>query len=111
MIDEMKVKENLVYNKFTGAVVGFISLGNINGELLQLERQCMDRISQPSVASHLLVIMVRGIFFDLKFPYAHFATRGITADMLFPIVWEGIRQIEAIGLKVIFITADGASAN
>ena len=55
--------------------------------------------------------MVRGVFFKLDFPFAHFATVGITADLLFPIVWEGVRQLESIGLKVICITADGASPN
>lgn len=55
--------------------------------------------------------MVRGIFFKLNFPYANFGTEGVTADQLFPIVWEAIRQVEGIGLKVIFITAYGASPN
>ena len=50
--------------------------------------------------------MVRGIFLKLKFPLAHFETIGMTADQLFPIIWEGVRQVERIGLKVIFITAD-----
>ena len=35
----------------------------------------------------------------------------MTADQLFPIVWDGVCQVEGIGLKVIFITADGASLN
>ena len=65
----------------------------------------------PPLATQLLVLMVRGIFFKLQFPYAHFATRGITADLLFPMIWEAVREIELIGLKVIFITADGASSN
>lgn len=50
--------------------------------------------------------MVRGVFFKFNF-----ATRGVTADLLFPIVWQAIYEIEAIGLKVIFVTADGASCN
>ena len=29
LLDEMKIKENLVYDKFTGGVIGFINLGNI----------------------------------------------------------------------------------
>lgn len=37
IIDEMKVKENLVYDKFTGEVVGFVSLDDINDELLSLK--------------------------------------------------------------------------
>ena len=41
----------------------------------------------------------------------HFAAENITADLLQPIVWEAVRQIESIGLRVIFVTADGASPN
>lgn len=42
---------------------------------------------------------------------SHFATKGATADLFFPIIWETIHQIEAIGQRVVFITADGASSN
>ena len=111
VLDEMKMKENLVYNKYTGEVIGFTNLGSINNELLSLERECNSNTKHAPIASHLLVLMVRGIFFKLEFPYAHFATEGITADLLFPIVWEGVRQLESIRLKVICITADGASPN
>ena len=97
--------------QFTGEVVGFTNLGNINDELLHLEKVCLGDEEHPPVATHLLVLMVRGIFFKLNFPYAHFATEGVTADLLFPIVWEAVLQIESVGLKVIFITADGASPN
>lgn len=63
------------------------------------------------MAKYVLVLMVRGIMFKLEFPYAHFGTRSVTVELLYPIVWEAIRRLEASGLKVIFITADGASAN
>ena len=111
VIDEMKIKENLVYDKFTVSVIGFTNLGSINEELLDLERTCREDKCHPPLATQLLVLMVRGIFFKLQFPYAHFATRAITADLLFPMIWEAVREIELIGLKVIFITADGASSN
>ena len=115
VLDEMKVKENLVYNKYAGEVIGFTKLGSINDELLQLEQECLKGTAtnqeHPTIATHLLVLLIRGIFIKLNFPYAHFATSGVTADLLFPIVWEAIRQVEGIGLKVLFITADGASPN
>ncbi len=50
---------------------------------------------------------MHGIMFKLSFPYA----RGVTADLLLPIVWESVRRLEARGLKVLCITADGASPN
>ena len=112
VIDEMKIKEDLVYDKKSGHIVGFTSLGDIGDILSELEQKCKkDRSATPPVAQYILVIMVRGIFFKLDFPYAHFGTRGVTADFLFPIVWEAIRMIEGIGGKVISITADGASPN
>ena len=43
--------------------------------------------------------MVRGIFFKLNFPYAHFGSKNAAGDLLFPIVWEAINHLEAIGLK------------
>ena len=55
--------------------------------------------------------MVRGLLFKLEFPYAHFGTEGVTADVLYPIVWEAVRLLEADGVKVLCVTADGASPN
>lgn len=107
LLDEMKVKEGLVYNKTTGEIVGFTNLGDVNEQLLRLEQGG----EHPPVAKYVLVLMVRGIMFKLEFSYAHFGTRGITGEVLYLIVWEAIQRLEASGLKVICITADGASAN
>ena len=60
---------------------------------------------------HMLALMVRGLLFKLEFPFAHFATCSVTTDIIFPIVWEGVRFLEGSGLKVLCITADGASQN
>ena len=49
--------------------------------------------------------------FKLNFPYAHFASRGATGDILFPLVWEAIHRLESSEIKVLCVTADGASAN
>ena len=107
LIDEMKVIEGLVYNKHTGEIVGFTSLGDINNNLLKLEQEG----EQPQVAKQLLTLMVRRIMFKLNFPYAHFASRGATGDILFPLVWEAIRRLESSEIKVLCVTADSASPN
>ena len=49
--------------------------------------------------------------FKLNFPYAHFATCGVTGEAVWPIVWEAICRLEASGIKVLSITADGGSSN
>ena len=66
-LDEMKVKENLVYDKYTGEIVGFTSLGTVNDELLQLERECQGDSSHPQLAKQVLVLMIRGIFSSWSF--------------------------------------------
>ena len=55
--------------------------------------------------------MVRGLLFKLNFPYAHFGTDGISGELLYPILWEAVRQLESSGLPVLCVTADGASPN
>ena len=41
----------------------------MNDELQQLDTDCTVDSKHPQLASHLLVLMVRGIFFKLDFPY------------------------------------------
>ena len=111
VIDEMKVKEGLVFNKYKGNIVGFTNAGNINDELECIERELQGKQDKPAIAKHILVVMVRGLLFKLNFPLAHFATVDTTGEQLFPIVWEGVRIVESIGLKALCIVADGASSN
>ncbi len=55
--------------------------------------------------------MIRGVFTDLKFPFAHFPTKDVCGDQLFSIIWEAIENIERLGLKVVALTGDGCSPN
>ena len=87
----------------------FCKLGSINDQLLQFE-QGKDESHLP-IADHLLVIMVRGLFFKFEFPLAHYSSKGCPGEMLYPIVWDAIRLVESTGLKVVAVTADGASLN
>ena len=108
--DEMKIKEGLVYNKYTDNLVGFTSLDDVSSHLINFECQCKaERASErPSLATHMLVLL---IFINLKFPYAQFATAGIAAHELYPIITEAIMRLEMLGFKVISLTSDGASLN
>ena len=108
IIDEMKIKEGIVYNKYTGALIGFTNLGDVNDSLLEIERASDQR---PVVAKYVLVLMVRGLLFDLRFPLALFGTQGVTAELLYSLVWEAVRLLKLSGLKVLSVTANGASPN
>ena len=107
VIDEIKVKEKLVYDKYETKVIGFVELGDVNDQLDKLQSGNL----KPEVATYVLTIMVLGIFINLRFPYANFPTTSTTGDALFLIVWEAVERLEKIGFKVLVITGDGASAN
>ena len=97
-------------------IIGYVDIGDINNELLKFEQSCNDESSETPgsplpVAKHMLVFMVRGLFIDLKFPYAQFATQSLTADLLFPLAWEAVQNLEAADFKVIAFVCDGASQN
>ena len=111
LFDEMKVKESLVYDKHSAEVIGFVELGDVNEHLAQLEQSCSNQDKQHQVATHILALMVRGVFTTLRFPFAHFPSQTVTGDQLFSIIWEAIERLKRLGFKVIALTADGASPN
>ena len=88
LFDKMKLSESLVYDKHSAQVIGFIQLGDVNDQLTQFEHSA--DVHSP-IATHMLGLMVRGVFSNLHFPYAHFATSdNLTGENLFLIMWEAI---------------------
>ena len=81
VFDEMKVREDLVFNKHTGMVTGFVDHGqqSLDQRFSTLAEECNHALSLSKriVATHMLTMMVRGIFFKLDFPFAQFATTGL----------------------------------
>ena len=63
------------------------------------------------LAKSMLVLMVRGLFRNLNFPYAQFACTDLTGDLLVDPIWEAITRLERQGFKVMGIICDGASVN
>ena len=111
IIDEMHIKEDLVYDKHEGCLIGFVNLGTINNQLLEFESALSaDKVYRP-LAKTMLVLMVRGLFHKLNYPYAQFACANLSADLIFDPVWEAISRLERLGFKVLALTCDGASAN
>ena len=106
-------QEGLVYNKYTDQLVGFVALDDVSNHILEFERLCQSEgtMQKPDVASHMLVLLVRGIFTSLKFPLAQFPTTGATSHQLYPIVTEAVMRLEIMGFKVISLTSDGSSPN
>ena len=113
ILDEMYIKEGLVYNKYSGALLGFTDLGSINNLLTEFEQSLASESDIPfkALSKTMLVFMVRGLFINLQFPYAQFACSSVTGDQIFNPFWECIMCLERCGFMVAATTANGASPN
>ena len=102
LMDEMKIQENLVWDKHNGELIGYVDLGDIN-------YAAMSKVT--TVASHVLVFLIRSIVNPFKFSLANFVTDDISASQMFPLLWKAISVCEKGSLKVIIVILDGASPN
>lgn len=95
VMDEMYIKEDLIYNKHTGELVGFTNLGDVNSHLLKFERSLSGEEGQTeSLAKTMFTMMVRGLFSQLQFPYAQFPCTTISADLIYDPFWTAVLRIE-----------------
>ena len=71
VMDEMYIKEDLVYNKHTGALVGFANLGDTNEHLVKFQQtiEASNSDDRQPLAKTMLVFMVRGLLSSLQYPY------------------------------------------
>ena len=57
-MDEMKIQSNLVFDKVSGELIGFIDLGDPMTNYATLQEE-------DTIASHALAFLVRGLATDL----------------------------------------------
>ena len=95
LMDEMYIKDELVYDKHSGSLVGFVNLGDINSHLLEFERSLSSKSSTAdTLATTMMVFMVQGLLSDLSFPYVQFPCHKVTGLLLFDPVWEAVFWLE-----------------
>ena len=85
-------------------MIGFVDLGDINVNFPTLK-------NTQTLATHVLVFLVKSVVNPLSYSFATFATDRITAYQIMPIFWQAVKYLEKITLKVIAATADDASQN
>ena len=105
LMDEMKIQEDLVWDKHTGDLIGYMDLGNT-------ELNCATLKKSGEVTSHVLVFFVRSIVNPMKFTLANFGTKNVTALQLFPLFWKTVGIMEdKCKLAVVAVTSDEASSS
>ena len=114
VMDEMYIKEDLVYNKHTGSWSVFriwVIYEHASATISACTRGGKVTPGR-TITKTMLVFMARGFFIRLQFPFAQFpCTTTLSVDQMYDVVWEAIFHLERIGLKVLAVTADGASTN
>ncbi|XP_033114332.1 uncharacterized protein LOC117114750 [Anneissia japonica] len=110
MFDEMKIKSGLGFSSRSGQIVGFTDVGTLGNEINAFERRCKGE-EEPPVATHVLVLMLRGIFCKLHAPVGYYPTKGASSDELFSCLWEAVEYVETAGFRVRAFISDGASRN
>lgn len=103
--DEMKIKENLVYDKYTGQLTGYVDLGDPELNFSSFKHHNV-------LATHVLVFYIRGIASYLKFELGYFGTKDVTAHQIMLTFWRAVSILEdTCKLPVIAVVSDGASSN
>ena len=100
IIDEMYIKEGLVFDKHTGSLTGFTDLGDVCNLLAEYEQQQSGGGSTTfcrPVAKCMVVFMVRGLFTSLKFAYAQFPSTSTKGCDLFVLLWKVIERLTRLG--------------
>ena len=110
VIDVVHIKEELVFDKHQGNLIGFVNLGEINNHLLKFEEMLQGH-DYCTLANSMLVFMVRGLFSKFNFPHAQFCCSDLSGDLMFDPFWEAIARLERQGFNVLAVTCDGASTN
>ena len=102
---EIKVKLNLVLNKYNDELIGFVDKG-------YHELNYSTFTDSDQLATHALVYYVRGLCSSLEFSLAYFATHCATFYQLMPIFWKAVSILElTCKLHVIANVSDRASPN
>ena len=80
LVDEVKIKEDLVYDRHTGELVGFIDLDKTGYQLLALQHALLNE--NLKLAKYILMVMMRGACSDFKYQLACYVTDGIKAELM-----------------------------
>ena len=104
LMDEMKIQENLIWDKHIGDLIGYADFGDPEFNYATLQKS-------TDIATHVLLFLLRSVVNPFKFSLANFATTGATSSQMFPLLWKAISICELNSLKVLAVTCEDASPN
>ena len=105
VFDEVKIKEGLVFDCKNWELIGFTDLQD--AEILD------GKPTKPTdnLATHVLQIFFRSLFFNFDYPCAFFLTKEATSLQLKRIFWQGVSMLHIFDFEILICCCDGASSN
>jgi len=98
LLDEVSIMKAIEYNKSLDEIEGFEDLGSLG--------------RTNKLGSHALVLMVRGLYKNWKFPFSYYFTgSGIKGDSLTTIVKEAVGKLLELSLLPTCIVCDQGTQN
>ena len=76
-----------MWNQHTGELVGFVDLGDVD-----LNQAVLSKID--TLATHVLVVMIKSIVNTLSCKFSTVATTGISCTENFPLFWRAVGILE-----------------
>ena len=107
VVDKVKIQEGLVFDPPTWELIWFTDPGE-DEHNTSVTSACKP---EENIATHVLQFFFKTLFPNFEFPCAYFLTRGITAQKLKRIFWQGVSLLHGFGLTILLSICDGASEN
>nr|XP_050022891.1 uncharacterized protein LOC126516841 [Dermacentor andersoni] len=100
IMDEMRIKPKLQYNKQQDCFVGHADVGEVN-----------DPANEPLLANSLLCFLINGLSTSYRIPVSYFFTKNLSGSQLSQLVRSVIKNVEESGFKVDRLVADKHKIN
>ncbi|KAH8018900.1 hypothetical protein HPB51_013966 [Rhipicephalus microplus] len=99
IVDEMKIREKLQYNKQQDCFVGHadVSLEQHGGDL--------------TLANSLLCFLITGFSTSYSIPVAYYFTKGLTGPQIHKLLIFLLEKVEACGFRVVRLVSDNHRVN
>ena len=87
---------------YIGAITRFTNLGDIASHLSAFEKSIEQDsdVEEHVLANSMLVLLVKGLFHKLEFPYCQFPCTALSGDEIYDLLWEAVGRLELCGFNV-----------
>ncbi|KAL1426007.1 hypothetical protein MTO96_003477 [Rhipicephalus appendiculatus] len=99
IVDEMRIKQKLQYNKQQDCFVGHVDMGVANEP------------GEAVLANSLLCFVINGLSTSYRIPVSYFFTKGLNGSQLAKLIRYVMGKVEEAGFRIVLLVADNHKVN